>query len=105
MLNFALHEVLRNLSIHGRFIVVCLDEGVRGLGEGAWVPNLCPPVPAPSIHRCAWKLNSANFAFTEFSDVRFEGRSTPGSPTRLAEGWLWGLRDDAQSSTHHLLQV
>jgi hypothetical protein len=58
MPNFALHEVLRNLRIHRRFIMVCLDEGVRGLGEGAWVPNLCPPVPAPSIHRSAWKGNS-----------------------------------------------
>jgi hypothetical protein len=72
MLNFALHEVLRNLSIQGKIFVVCLDEGVRGLGEGAWVPNLCPPVPAPSIHQSAWKGNSANFAITEFYEVRQE---------------------------------
>src|SRR5215208_5647906 len=57
------------------------------------------------IHRRAWKGDSANFAMTEFSEVRSEGGSTPGSPTLLAEGWLWGPRADAQSSTHHLLQV
>jgi hypothetical protein len=47
MLNFALDEVLRDLSTQGRFFVVCFNAGVRGLGEGAWVPNLCPPVPVP----------------------------------------------------------
>jgi len=69
MSNFALHEVLRNLNVHRRFILVCLDEGVWGLGEGSWVPNLCPPVPASSIHRSAWKGNSANFACRSFSKV------------------------------------
>jgi hypothetical protein len=53
MQDFALHEVLGNLSVQGRFFVVCFNEGVRGLGEGAWVPNLCPPVPVPSIHQSA----------------------------------------------------
>jgi len=38
------------------------------------------------IHRSAWKGNSANFAKTEFLEVRSMGRSTPGSPTLLAEG-------------------
>jgi hypothetical protein len=68
MLNFALHEVLRNLSIQGRFFVVCFNAGVRGLGEGGWVPNLCPPVPVPSIHPSAWNRNSANFAFWGFCE-------------------------------------
>jgi hypothetical protein len=62
MLNFALDEVLRDLSTQGRFFVVCFNAGVRGLGEGAWVPNLCPPVPVPSIHPSAWNRNSRKFA-------------------------------------------
>jgi hypothetical protein len=41
------------------------------------------------IHRSAWNRYSPKFA---------KGRSTPGSPTRLAEPWLWGLRADAPSS-------
>ena len=40
------------------------------------------------IHPTAQKRNSANFAITEFCEVRSEGRSTPVSPTLLAEGWL-----------------
>ena len=55
--------------------------------------------------RSSWKGNSAKFAVTEFSGVRSEGRSTPVSQTLLAEGWLWGPRADAQSSSYHLLQV
>jgi hypothetical protein len=61
MLNFALDEVLRDLSTQGRFFIVCFNAGVRGLGEGAWVPNLCPPVPVPSIHPSAWNRNSRKF--------------------------------------------
>ena len=53
----------------------------------------------------SWKGCTPNFACMEFSEVRSEGRSTPESPTLLAEEWLWGLRADAQSSTHHLLRV
>src|SRR5215208_6159003 len=38
-----------------------------------------------AIHRSAWKGNSANFAITEFSEVRSRGRPTPVSPIRQAE--------------------
>src|SRR5215208_2230425 len=40
--------------------------------------------------------------FTEFSEVRSKGRSTPVSPIRLSERWLWGPRVCARPSTHRL---
>jgi hypothetical protein len=43
---------------------------------------------AYSIHPSAWKRNSANFACTEFYEVRSRGRTTPVSPIRQAEEWL-----------------
>ena len=36
-------------------------------------------------------------------EVRRKVGSTLGSPTLLAEGWLWGLRGGVRSSTHRLL--
>src|SRR5215210_2521839 len=41
------------------------------------------------------KVSSANFACTEFYEVRSKGRATAGSPTRAAERRLSGPRDGA----------
>jgi hypothetical protein len=55
---------------------------------------------APSlVHQSAWKGNSANFVCIGFSEGRPNGGATLGSPIRLAEEWLWGLRADALPST------
>jgi hypothetical protein len=77
MLNFALDEVLRDLSTQGRFFVVCFNAGVRGLGEGAWVPNLCPPVPVPSIHPSAWNRNSRKFGCKILHNLTLVPLKTP----------------------------
>ena len=70
------------------------------------------PATALHLHRLLWrslftqrrgKRIAANFAFTEFSEVRSKGRATLVSPIRLAGPWLWDLRADALPSTHPLL--
>jgi len=51
----------------------------------------------------AWKDDSANFAKTEFSDVRSKGRAHPVSSIRPPEEWLWGLRVDTSPKTQYCL--
>jgi hypothetical protein len=41
---------------------------------------------------------SPNLVEGEVSEGRSKGRITPGSPTRPAVGWLWGLHGDALPS-------
>jgi hypothetical protein len=64
-----------------------------GASTGWWID---------SIHPSAWKGFSPTFAGTAFSEVHSKGRSTPGSPIRLAEGWLSDLRGGALLSSARL---
>jgi hypothetical protein len=63
---------------------------IKGRREYSYATRGARRIDRRLIHQSAWKRNSANFA------VR--GSSTPGSPTLLAEGWLWGPRADAPPS-------
>ena len=82
---------------------------VRGFNPSAIASEKFSPRPAQPqlrssmlIQPSASKENSANFALTEFSEVRSKGGSAPVLQTLLAEGRLSGLRVDALPSTHRL---
>jgi hypothetical protein len=42
-----------------------------------------PGIPLTLIHSSAWKMDSANFALTEFSEVRLPRYALPPSGTEL----------------------
>ena len=60
------------------------------------------PAGGLTLFTRAWKGFSPTFAGTAFSEVHSKGRSTPGSPIRLAEGWLSDLRGGALLSSARL---
>jgi len=57
-------------------------EGTRWFADIHATPQAYHASPDAVIHRSAWNRNSANFALTEFSEVRLYGFLLRGSVNR-----------------------